>query len=400
MLFIHQNGPGQFKFLAPHLARNPAHQVVFLSQAAFQDAGDVLVRTYTAPRPPSPTAHPYLQRIEASVRRGQAVVRACQQLAEDGFRPDIVIGHAGWGETLFLREALPGAKILSYCELFYRPDGQDTGYLPELALDFDGSCRLRAWNADLLVGLDAMHLGLSPTAWQRAQHPAVFQSRIAVIHEGVDLAEVAPAPQARFVLPGGQILTLQDEVVTFVARNLEPVRGFLTLMRALPELMRRRPRAHIVICGETGVSYGAPPPGGGSWRDLMLRDAGFDRSRVHFVSRLARQPYLRLLQVSSLHLYLTVPFVLSWSLIEAMAAGCLVLASDVAPVREVLDDGTNGFLVDMRQPAQVAARAVALLEDRAGLGRIRHAARRTASDRFDVRQCLAAQTALIESMLN
>lgn len=399
-MFIHQNAPGQFKFIAPHLARDPANQAVFLSESAPDKPSKVEARTYPAPRQPGPQAHPYLHRIEASVRRGQAVVRACLQLVEDGFRPDVVVGHAGWGETMFLREALPRARILSYCELFYRPEGQDTGYLPELALDFDGQCRLRAWNADLLTGLDVMHRGLSPTLWQRSQHPPLFQPRIAVVHEGVDLAEVKPAPQARFNLPNGRVLTAADEVVTFVARNLEPVRGFLTLMRALPALLARRPHAHVVICGETGVSYGAPPPGGGTWRDLMLRDLYLDGSRVHFVARLARPRYLELLQISSLHLYLTVPFVLSWSFVEALAAGCLVLGSDVAPVREVLDDGVNGFLVDMRHPGEVAARAANLLEDRAGFAEIRRAARSSASDRFDLRRCLAAQTALIEGMLD
>ena len=382
------------------MARNPANQVVFLSEAALQDAGNIQTRIYPAPRQASQHAHPYLHRIEASVRRGQAVVRACLQLAEDGFRPDVVIGHAGWGETMFLREALPGARILSYCELFYRPEGQDTGYLPELALDFDGLCRLRAWNADLLTGLDVMHRGLSPTLWQRAQHPAAFQPRISVIHEGVDLAEVAPARHARFVLPGGRVLTSQHEVITFVARNLEPVRGFLTLMRALPELLRRRPHALVVICGESGVSYGAPPPGGGSWRDRMQQDNAFEGSRVYFVERLARAHYIKLLQVSSLHLYLTVPFVLSWSFVEAMAAGCLVLASDVAPVREVMEDGVNGFLVDMRHPGPVACRAADLLEARAGLLGVRRSAQANASDRFDVRRSLIAQTALVEAMLD
>ncbi len=395
ILFVHQNAPGQFKHLAPHLAADPAHEVVFIGQQRPREAGRVRWLVYPPPRPPAPETHRYLHRMEGSVGRGQAVVRACLELRDAGFTPDVVVGHPGWGETMFLREAFPRCRILSYCEMFYRSEGQDVGYLPELALDLDGHCRLRVWNADLLAGLDVMDRGLSPTAWQRAQHPPAFQPRIAVVHEGVDMAEVRPDPAARFTLPDGRTLSAADEVVTFVARNLEPVRGFTVLMRALPELLRRRPYAVVVICGEDGVSYGAKPDGGETWRAAMLREVRIDPARVVFVDRLGRADYLRLLQVSALHLYLTVPFVLSWSFVEALAAGCLVLGAAVAPVREVLQDGSNGFLVDGRDPDALARRAADLLAHRAKLGEMRQRARATAAARFDLTRCLAAQRALI-----
>jgi glycosyltransferase involved in cell wall biosynthesis len=398
ILFVHQNAPGQFKHLAPHLAADPANEVVFLGQQRPREAGRVRWLVYPPPRPPVAETHRYLHRMEASVGRGQAVVRACLELREAGFVPDVVVGHPGWGETMFLREAFPRCRILSYCEMFYRSEGQDVGYLPELALDLDGHCRLRVWNADLLAGLDIMDRGLSPTGWQRAQHPAVYQPRIAVVHEGVDTAEMRPDPAARFRLPGGRVLSTADEVVTFVARNLEPVRGFTVLMRALPELLRRRPQAVVVICGEDGVSYGAKPDGEASWRAALLREVPLDPARVHFVDRLERAAYLRLLQVSALHLYLTVPFVLSWSMVEALAAGCLVLGAAVAPVREVVEDGVNGFLVDGRNPDAVARRAAELVAHRAVLEPVRQRARSAAVGRFDLRRCLAAQSALVREV--
>ncbi len=398
ILFLHQNAPGQFRHLAPHLAEIPGNQVVFLGERNDAASGKVRWLRYPAPQPSGRATHHYLHRMEASVRRGQSVVRACLDLRAQGFTPDVVVAHPGWGETMFLRDVLPRAAILSYCEMFYQAEGQDTGYIPETALDLDGRCRLRAWNADLLTALDTMDRGLAPTAWQRAQHPAAYQNRIAVVHDGVDMTEVRPEPAARFTLTDGRALTAEHEVVSFVARNLEPVRGFLTLMRALPGLLRRRPHAQIVICGEDGVSYGRPPPDGGTWRDAMLRDVPIDRARVHFVGRLARRDYLALLHVSSLHLYLTVPFVLSWSCVEALAAGCLVLGSDVPPVREVLDDGVNGFLVDARDPEAVADRAAGLLARRASLRPVRERARAMAAQRFDLRHCLDQQSRLVQEL--
>lgn len=398
VLFLHQNAPGQFRHLAPHLATDPANQVVFLSERSAAVPGRVHWLRYPAPEASGPATHHYLHRMEGNVRRGQAVARACLDLAEEGFTPDVVVAHAGWGETMFLRDVLPRAAIVSYCEMFYRAEGQDTGYVPETALDLDGRCRLRVWNADLLTALDLMDLGIAPTAWQRAQHPACFQSRIAVVHDGVDTTEAAPNPHARFTLPDGRALAPGDEVVTFVARHLEPVRGFVSLMHALPALLRRRPGAHVVICGEDGVSYGRPPPDGVSWREVMLREIPVDPARVHFVGRLARRQYLALLQVSALHLYLTVPFVLSWSCVEALAAGCLLLGSDVAPVREVLRDGVNGFLVDGRDPEAIASRAADLLARRLSLGSVRDRARDMAMQHFDLRRCLMQQSRLIREV--
>jgi glycosyltransferase involved in cell wall biosynthesis len=220
-----------------------------------------------------------------------------------------------------------------------------------------------------------------------------------VVHEGVDIVEVCPAQDARFVLPDGRILTPNDEVVTFVARNLEPVRGFTALMRALPDLLRRRPMAQILICGEDGVSYGRPPSDAATWREAMQREVSLDPSRVHFTGRLSRQAYISLLRVSALHLYLSVPFVLSWSCVEALAAGCLILASDVAPVREVIEHGVNGFLVDARDPDALASEAADLLARRAAFVSGRQRAREQAARRFDLRQCLARQTRIIRSLI-
>lgn len=399
ILFLHQNAPGQFRHLAPHLARDDRNDVVFLGQGARPALDRIRWQGYPAPKPSGAQTHPYLRRTEACVRRGQAVARACLGLSENGFEPDLVVGHPGWGETMFLREVLPRIKFLAYCEMFYRAEGQDTGYVPETAIDLDGRCRIRAWNADLLTSLSIMDHGISPTMWQRDQHPEIFQNSISVAHEGIDVRQVEPNPAARFTVPGGPTFQVGDEIVTYVARDLEPVRGFTLLIRALPELLRRRPDAHIVICGGDSVSYGRPPPDGGTWKDHLLRENELDLDRVHFVGKLGRLDYLSLLQVSALHLYLSVPFVLSWSCVEAMASGCLLLASDVAPVREAIEDGRTGFLVDARDASLLAARAADLLGKPQTLDHVRRAARDEVLGRFDLQRCLAAQTAIISRLM-
>ena len=399
ILFVHQNAPGQFRHLAPYLARDPANQVVFLTEGKRGGFGAVRWLGYAAPAPASAGIHHYLRRAELSVRRGQAVARACLALQREGFEPDLIIGHPGWGETMFLRDILPRTPILSYCELFYRSEGQDTDYIPEARIDLDGRCRIRAWNAELLTALNTMDHGLSPTRWQRDQHPSVFHDRIAVIHDGVDMSEVAPQSTARFDVPNGPSFVVGDELITFVARDLEPIRGFAMLMHALPELLRRRPGAHIVICGSDGVSYGRPPPDGRTWRETMSSGVPLDMARVHFVGKLSRPEYLNLLRVSALHLYLSVPFVLSWSCIEALASGCLLLGSDVAPVREVVEDGVNGFLVEARDSVLLASRAADLLARRALLIDVRTAARQRAINGFELGRCLAQQTRLIQELV-
>ena len=399
ILFVHQNAPGQFRHLAPHLANDSRNQIVFLGEGDRAGANTVRWLGYAAPSPAAPQTHHYLRRAELSIRRGQAVARACLALKRDGFAPDLVIGHPGWGETMFLRDILPRTVILSYCELFYRSDGQDTGYIPETRINLDGQFRIRTWNADLLTALSTMDRGLSPTLWQRNQHPELFHNQIAVIHDGVDTAEVAPRPDARFTVPNGPSFVVGDEVVTFVARDLEPVRGFVMLMQSLPELLRRRPNAHIVICGGDGVSYGRRPQSGGTWREAMVSEFQPDPARVHFVGKLPRPEYLDLLRISALHLYLSVPFVLSWSCIEALACGCLLLGSDVDPVREVIENGVNGFLVDARDSDSLARRAADLLARRTLLTHVRQTARERAVARFDLGQCLAEQTRLVEELM-
>lgn len=397
LLFIHQNMPGQFRHLIAAAAGR--HRVVCLSRRAGFTAPGVGRVVYQMPDPPpNAVVHQYLAAAQNAVRHGQQAVRACEVLARQGFRPDLVVAHPGWGESLYVKEVFPGTPLLHYCEWFYRTRGADTNFDPAFQQDLDANCAVLTRNAHLLMALAACDWGLAPTAWQKLQHPAPFQPRISVAFDGIDTDAAAPDAAARFRLPDGRVLAPGDEVVTYVARSLEPYRGFPSFMRALPEILRRRPRAVAVVVGGDDISYGRPPSEGGTWRERLAAETAVDPARVFFPGRIPRADYLRLLQVSAAHVYLTVPFVLSWSMLEAMAAGCVVIGSATPPVQEVIEDGRNGFLVDFFSPAAIAERVVAVLAQGTALQPVRQAARWTAISRYGLERCVPRQLALLAAV--
>ena len=251
-----------------------------------------------------------------------------------------------------------------------------------------------------LLALVDCDRGIAPTEWQRSTYPVDFRDRIDVIHEGVDTEAARPDRNAAFRLPDGRTLTRSDEVLTFVARNLEPLRGYHVFMRALPKILARRPNAEVLIVGGDGTSYGARPPRGKTWKSIYLSEVAgsLDQRRVHFVGRLPHRQYLSALQVSSAHVYLTYPFVLSWSLIEAMSAGCVVIGSDTAPVREVIDRKT-GVLVPFFDIEQLAGRVIEVLEKPARFAAMREGARRLVLERYDAnRVCVPQMLGLLRSL--
>jgi glycosyltransferase involved in cell wall biosynthesis len=321
-------------------------------------------------------------------------------LKREGFDPAVVIGHPGWGEMLFVKEVFPRARVISYAEFYYNARGSDVGFEPGSVVSLDTVCRTRARNAHLLLSLEMADVGLSPTEWQRNQHPAVFRPKIKTIFDGIDTDVVKPNPKATFKLPDGRTLTRSDEVLTYVARNFEPYRGFPSFIRSLPAILAARPNAHVIITGGDAVSYGQAPPDGTTWRQVMLQEVPLDRPdfvrRVHFTGRLSFPRYLSLLQVSSVHVYLTVPFVLSWSCFEAMASGCVIVASNTAPVREVIEHGENGFLVEMYDPEAISSQAIDALAERGNQLAVRKAARGIVLERYALQKCLPRQISLIQ----
>lgn len=391
--------PAQFLHLCRHF-RERGDDVVFITRNKLNMLAGVTKVVYPDPREAGEKTHPYIRNLESGVLHGQAVFRSITNLQKRGFKPDIVIGHAGWGETLFVKDALPNTPVLNYFEFFYNAVGQDVGFDPAQPANSDSILSLRVKNAVALLANAGCDWGLTPTQWQFSTHPPAFQSKMSVIHEGIDTDAIKPNPDAVFTTPGGKVLRAGDKVVTYVARNLEPYRGFPTFMRAIPEIQRRHPDAEILIVGQDGVSYGAKLPEGDSYKKRMLAEVSFDTSRVHFTGHLRTPEFRAAMHVSAAHIYLTYPFVLSWSLLEAMSSGCLIIGSRTAPVEEAIVDGVNGVLVDFFNPTEVAERVSEALTKPAAFASIRKAARDTVLARYDLRSvCLPRQVGLLENLM-
>ena len=343
--------------------------------------------------------------FETKVIRGEACFRAALALRAQGFTPDAIVAHHGWGESLFLKDVWPQARLGVYCEFFYHAQGADTGFDPEFPAHDEGEvCRLRLKNLNNLLHFETADAGISPTRWQASTFPEPFRSRITVVHDGIDTNALMPNPQVSLTLNGQLKLTRDDEVVTFVNRNLEPYRGYHVFMRALPQILAQRPRARVLIVGGDDVSYGARPPDGRKWRDIFAaevrpRISDADWARVHFLGNLAYPAFVALLQLSRVHVYLTYPFVLSWSLLEAMACGAVVVGSATAPVMEVIEDGRNGHLVDFFDREgwlNTLERVLAAPEKQ---GAIAARARQTVVERYDLRDhCLPRQLELVDQV--
>jgi len=377
ILIIHQNFPGQFRHVAKAWNERPGWQVVGIGRDTapgmpeLEKAGRLTLIRYKPHREVHKAQHHYLRRMEDAVLHGQAVARVLLQLKAKGFSPDVILAHPGWGETLNAKDVFPNARLVHFCEWFYNApaegngldpnwQGADIGFDPEFPASFDDRARIRAWNALHLLNLENCDAAISPTHWQKAQHPKAYLDKITVAHEGVDTENLGPNPNAVVKLPNGTVLKAGDPVITYVARNLEPYRGFHQFMRALPAIQREHKTAHTVIVGGDDVSYGRKPEGAKHWREKMLREVGsqLDPTRTHFLGKVPYEGYKRILQVSAAHVYLTYPFVLSWSMLEAMATGCLVIGSDTAPVREVLEDGVNGRSVGVFDTKGIASQAL------------------------------------------
>jgi glycosyltransferase involved in cell wall biosynthesis len=401
ILFVHQNFPGQYRHVAPVLAADGSNRVLAIGEAGNLERQGVLHPAiqrigYRLEGQRVSTQNPWLKDSEAAVIRGQTVWRIAQGLRAKGFVPNVIAGHPGWGETLFLRDVYPDARILSYCEFYYRGVGADVGFDPEYPGRPEDLPRLRARNFTHLSAIESADLGVSPTEWQRSLYPAALRDKIRVVHEGIDTAAVRPDPGAQLELDG-LVLRAGDPVVTYVARNLEPYRGFHSFMRALPAILAANPSARVLVVGGEEVSYGRRRTDGQTFRQALTAELGEgpDWGRVHFLGRVPYATYLRVLQISAVHCYLTYPFVLSWSLLESLAAGCLVVASDTAPVREAIRDGDNGLLTDFFDSARLAERVSEALADGPALVQLRARARDSVVERWDLAgRCLPAGLAL------
>lgn len=403
VLFIHQNFPGQYAHLAAALRERGDQVMAIGGPGARELPGIPLYRYNPIPAAGVPACHPWAADFQTKCLRAEAVAQLLEQLIAGGLAPDLVVGHPGWGELLAIKDLLPGVPVLHHVEFVYQVEGADVGFDPEFAsAAWQLSSRVRLKRATQLLALHDLDWGLAPTAWQAATAPLEFQNRISVIHEGIDTREIKPRAGASITLQrAGLTLEPGDEVVSFVARNLEPYRGFHRFMRMLPRLQALRPHAHVVIVGGEGVSYGTPPATGDSWKAVLLQElAGqLDLERIHFVGSVPHSVLHEIFRVTACHVYLTVPFVLSWSLLEAMACGAVVIGSATAPVQEVIRDGENGLLVDFFDGEGLAERIANVLADPAAYRSLGETARQDMVARYDLQTvCLPQQLELVDRL--
>lgn len=401
-LFVHQNMPGQYKHICQRLAADKDNTVVFITKREGIELPGVKKVLYKPHREPAESTHRYIRDAERGILHAQEVARKAVALKAQGFVPDIVIGHPGWGETLYLKDVFPDTPLLNFFEFYYHAVGADVGFDPESQITLDTHCRIRTKNIVQFLGLESADAGMSPTHWQFQQYPEEFRYKISVIHDGIDTTVCAPDPDASIEIKTaeGATTTMKqgDEIVTFVVRNLEPYRGFPQFMRAAEIIQKRRSNAKIIIIGGDDVSYGRALPEGQTYRKQMLSEVDLDMSRVFFLGRVPYNTYLKVIKVSGVHVYLTFPFVLSWSMLEAMSAGCALVASDTPPVTEVVKDGVNGLLFDFFDHTSIADRVDEVLDHKDRMATMRKKARQTIEQNYELENCLAEQFKLIDNL--
>lgn len=398
-LFIHQNFPAQFKHLAPELVcLGHEATALVLTETAIKQWKGVKIIPYSLTRGNAQDAHPWTKDFESKIIRGEACLRAALNLKKSGYTPDIIIAHPGWGESLFLCEVWPAAELKLYCEFFYSTNGADWGFDPEFSTsDPTDAARVQLKNANILLQFQNATSGICPTQWQANTFPQHIREKITVIHDGIDTDAVTINPNARLTLQSGLQVTRGDEVITFVSRTLEPLRGFHIFMRALPKILSAKPNAQVLIVGAEGVGYGLQPPPETSWKakfynEVMPFLTSQQRGRVHFLGHIEYARFITLLQISSVHVYLTYPFVLSWSLLEAMSAGCSLIVSDTQPLQEVISRDETGKFINFFDIEGLADSILDLLEDRDMRERLGKAAREFVMDRYDLKnKCLPEQ---------
>jgi len=387
ILIVHQNFPGQFGLLT-RVLRERGDQVVAIGGPTARQMDGVPMARWRAARGSAPDVFYQAVRAEADLIRGEAGLNAAMALKERGFIPDLIVAHPAWGETVHLRTVYPDVPQLLFGELYYRPRGLDSDFDPEFdAQQIHDDMRIHAKNAIQTLALTTADRIVSPTRFQADTFPALFQPMIEVVHEGIDTEKAKRRP-AVLELPDGRRLDGSTPVITFINRRFERLRGFHIFMRALPDFLRACPEARVVLIGEEeGVAYGAPLPDGQQWKARMLAEVGdrLDLDRVHFLGRVEHGRMIDALSISWAHVYYTYPFVLSWSLLEAMACECLILGSNTAPVREVVDSGRNGILNDFFDVPALTAAMIRAVREPEAFAAMRRAARETVVPRYDAR---------------
>ncbi|MET1412247.1 glycosyltransferase [Roseibium sp. HPY-6] len=398
IVFVHRHGPGQFVHIARRLILD-GWTVTLICESIDRPVPGLRVLRYGNGDTPSAAQSGRKDTSVPYIEAGRRVAEILHRLARHGNTPDLVLGHIAWGGMMFVKDALPDTPMVGFCEYFFQSEGGDIGFAPSDNIDLGKRQTLRLRNAVQLSTLDQMDYGISPTRWQKSRYPTEYHSKIIVQHEGIDTGRARPDPLATFRLPDGNLLSAGDPIVTFAARDLEPYRGFPQFMRAADLVAKRNPQVQFVVAGGDGVSYGSSPQQAASWRKLLQEETSLAPDRLHFLGQIPHRDLIRLFQVSAAHVYLTYPFVLSWSFLEAMSCGAAIIASDTPPVREVVKDNLNGRLVDFWNVEKFAERIEEALKAPDRFQQLRSEARKTIVGRYDLNACCAKTQRLVVQVI-
>lgn len=397
ILFMHRDYPAQFKYLVLALANDPNNNIMFITEDKTLEINNVKKFVYT-PLQKTCESHPYLNFSDEILCHARGAMKVLQDIKKTGVKLDIIYGFGFWGLNMFAKDVFPDVPVLSYCEWFYNSVGADVGFDGQVYTD-DVRAQIRFKNATMLVGLCSCDAAITPTQWQKEQFPKEFHDKIRVIHDGIDTNTCAPNPNAKFLIKDKNLeLGISDEVITYGTRGMEPYRGFPQFMEAAEKLLKKRPKAHIVIAGADNSYYG-PKPQKGTYKEHMLSKLKMDLSRVHFVGGLSFSDYINLLQISSVHVYATFPYILSWSILNALATGCCVVASSTPPVLEVIKDNYNGLLYDFYNIDQLVEKVEYALVNQDKMQVIRANARQSILDNYEIMKMLVAQMTYIQSLI-
>lgn len=394
VLFIHQNFPAQFGHIAVHLAQKKGFRCTFLSQQAPGRVGEIDCIQYQLAGGATEQSHYSSRSFENAIWHSHAVHDALE--ARPDIRPDLIVAHSGFLSTVFLRE-LYDCPIVNYFEYYYHTRGADMDFRPDFPYPAINRLRARARNAVVLMDLENCDAGYSPTRWQRSLFPRVFQDKIRPIFDGIDAAIWRPlAGVPRRV--GNFSIPADTRIVTYVARGMESIRGFDIFMQLAKRLYQRRADVLFVVVGEDRVCYGGDLDftGTKSFKEWVLARDDYDLSRFLFTGLLPTPSLAQLFAISDLHIYLTVPFVLSWSLMDALACGTTVLASNTPPVREMIEDGKNGLLADFFDVEGMAALADRVLDAPRDYKPLGQAGVELIRERYSLEVCLPRMLALYE----
>lgn len=405
ILFVHPNFPGQFLHLAKYFAQVLKEEVLFLTT---QTNGNSIINVRVAeykrdPWPfPKKGPQPKLKIFEEALIDGVSALRALLELREKyKYTPDVIVSHTGWGSTLFAKDVWPDVPIVGYFEWYYHTLGSDSFYWKDEIPTINDCVRIRMMNSHHLVNFMHTDIPFTPTEWQKAQFPDELRDKIEVVHEGVDVDFCSPLPDSKMIVPKKNLdLSDESEFITYVSRGFEPYRGFPQFMDAIRIVLKKRPKLHVIIIGNDKVCYGAEDKSGKTYKTLEEEKGGYDKKRVHFVGHCERDSYQQILRASTLHVYLTRPFILSWSFLEAMSFGIPIVASATPPVEEVMTDNENGLLANFREPRHIANRILEALNNEELRKKIGANARQTILEKYNQKELVIKQANLVYKALN